>query len=201
MDSGIYKLLCTTSGKFYIGSSQQLGRRKVYHFNRLRANKHPNSHLQNSYNLYGEQSFSYEIIKYCPISDLLREEQQLIDHYWDKKLLFNAAQIAGASFRNRRHKKTTINKMKKNHGKAWLGKHLSDDHKRKISQKIMQLIKEKGLRKLTDKQVLEIRSLSSKGFGVRPIARMLNIPRHNVNSVVKGKRYKDIVLIEESITI
>lgn len=194
MDSGIYKILCKVSGKFYIGSSQELTRRKIHHYNRLRANKHGNPHLQNSFNLYGESAIIFNILEHCEVDELLIREQFYIDQYKGKGILFNVAEIAGASMRNKRHSSKTIEKMKKNHGLAWKGKHLSDEHKKKISEKRMQLTRMRGLRKLTDNQVIEIKKLNTSGFGVRTIARMLNIPRHNVNSVVKGKRYKDVIV-------
>ncbi len=196
MNSGIYKISCNVNGKFYIGSSQELSRRKIYHFNRLRANNHPNKHMQNAYNLYGEHSFSFDILKYCTVDCLLVEEQTIIDDFFHKNILFNIAPIAGASFRNRRHKDSTINKMKSNHPKPWTGKKLSDEHKQKIRETQWQVKRKMGCRKLTDEQVLEIRKLRLTGLGVRTIARMLNIPRHNVDSIVKGKRYADVVLIE-----
>lgn len=192
MDSGIYKILCTTSGKFYIGSSQQLTRRKIYHFNRLRANKHPNPHLQNSYNLYGEQSFLYEVIKYCTVSDLLQEEQQIIDYYWEKKVLFNVAKIAGASFRNKRHSEKTKEKMRANGGKAWRGKNMSAEHKKKISDKRIKLTRQRGLRKLTDDQVRQIRRLKNNGLGDRKVAKMFNVSRKIITCIRKGTRYFDV---------
>lgn len=196
MDSGIYKILCKTSGKFYIGSSQELSRRKIHHYNRLRANKHGNPHLQNSYNLYGETNIIFEILETCDISNLLMTEQSYIDKYKNTGILFNVAEVAGASMRNKRHSMKTIQKMKQKNGQAWKGKHLSEEHRKKISEKRMQLTRERGLRKCSDEQVLEIRKLSNKGFGIRTIARMLNVPRHTVNRIVKGIMYKDVILEE-----
>jgi group I intron endonuclease len=196
MNSGIYKITCKVTNKFYIGSSQELKRRKVYHFNRLRANKHPNPHMQNSYNLYGEQSFEYEVIKYCDVVELLKEEQLILNEYVNTGVLFNVALVAGASFRNRRHKKETIKKMKISHTKPWTGKTLSEEHKQKIRETQWKLKRATGVRKLTDDQVLNIRKLHADGLGVRTIGKILNIPRHNVNSIVKGKRYADVILSE-----
>jgi group I intron endonuclease len=196
MNSGIYKILCSKSGKFYIGSSQELTRRKIHHYNRLRANKHGNPHLQNSFNLYGESNIIFNVLEYCSVSELLIREQFYIDQNKGMGILFNVAEIAGASMRNKRHAKNTIKKMKDSHKKFWLGKTLSDEHKAKISEKRMQYTRERGLRKLSDEQVLEVRKHSSLGYGIRTIARMLNIPRQTVDRIVKGIMYKDVVLDE-----
>ena len=193
MDSGIYKITCLTTGKFYIGSSQELTRRKIHHYNRLRANKHGNPHLQNSFNLYGEHDIIFAILEYCDTDKLLIKEQFYIDQNKGKGILFNVAEIAGASMRNKRHARSTINKMKKSHTRPWLGKHLSDEHKTKISEKRIQYIKEHGIRKLTDDQVREVRKLKELGIGDRTVAKKMNISRKIVLCIRKGITYKDVI--------
>jgi group I intron endonuclease len=193
MDSGIYKITCLSSGKFYIGSSQELLRRRIHHYNRFRANKHGNPHLQNSYNLYGEQNIVFEVLEYCDVSKLLEVEQSYIDFYKGTGVLFNIAEVAGASMRNKRHSSATRQKMKKSSPKAWLGKNLSEEHKNKISEKRVKLVRERGLRKLTDEQVREIRKLKASGLGDRPIAKMFNVSRKIIVSIRKGTRYFDVI--------
>jgi group I intron endonuclease len=192
MNSGIYKIYCTTSGKFYIGSSQEISRRRIHHYNRLRANKHGNPHLQNSYNLYGETSIIFEIIEYCDVTNLLETEQKYIDLYKGQGVLFNVAEVAGASMRNKRHSATTIQKMKNSSPRVWQGKHLSDEHKQKISEKRILLTRQRGLRKLTDEQVRQIRNLKESGMGDRPIAKKFNVSRKVVIAIRKGTRYFDV---------
>lgn len=193
MKSGIYKIHCTVSNKLYIGSSQEIERRKIHHYNRLRAGKHGNPHLQNSYNLYGESSIQFEVLEYCEVSDLLVTEQKYINQYKGTGKLFNVAAVAGASMRNKRHSQSTINKMKTNHNRPWLGKHLSEYHRKKIAEKRMQLTRDRGLRKLTDEQVREIRKLKLLGVGDRTIAKQFNVSRQIIISIRQGKRYKDVI--------
>ena len=50
MNSGVYKIENIKNGKFYIGSSINFIKRKSSHFRALIMNKHPNSHLQSSFN-------------------------------------------------------------------------------------------------------------------------------------------------------
>jgi group I intron endonuclease len=193
MDSGIYKIYCNVSGKFYVGSSQELSRRKHHHYNRLRANKHGNPHLQNSYNLYGESNMTFEILEYCDKSLLLDVEQRYIDSYKATGMMFNVASIAGASMRNKRHSASTIHIMKQNHPRPWTGKHLSAEHKKKISEKRIELTKARGLRKLTDEQVREVRKLKAMGIGDRTIASKFNVSRGIIIAIRKGTRYTDVV--------
>jgi len=193
MDSGIYKIYCIPSGKFYIGSSQTISKRKLHHYNRLRANKHKNPHLQNSYNLYGESNILFEVLEHCDVSNLLEVEQSYIDKYKGTGVLFNVAEIAGASMRNKRHSAKTIQKMKQKNGQAWKGKHLPEEHRKKISEKRMQLTRERGLRKLTDDEVRQIRKIKSTGLGDRKVADMFNVSRKIVICIRNGIRYKDVV--------
>jgi hypothetical protein len=44
----------------------------------LKANKHPSSHLQASFNKYGIQSFEWSVVKLCPIDELNTEEINVI---------------------------------------------------------------------------------------------------------------------------
>ena len=61
--SGIYQIRNLVNNKIYVGSSNNLYRRKTYeHFRELRLNKHHNKYLQNSYNCHGEENFVFEVI-------------------------------------------------------------------------------------------------------------------------------------------
>lgn len=64
MQQGIYKIVNTINNKFYIGSSKNLHKRKLRHFNSLRKDKHHNIYLQRSFNKYGEV-FIFEVIEEC----------------------------------------------------------------------------------------------------------------------------------------
>lgn len=56
----IYRILCVPTGESYIGQTIDINRRKNKHFSTLRGNKHENSKLQNAWNKYGEENFSFE---------------------------------------------------------------------------------------------------------------------------------------------
>jgi group I intron endonuclease len=79
---GIYKIINTTSNKFYIGSSKQLNKRIIDHFSRLRNNIHKNKFLQRAFNKYGESSFKIEILEEfvgLTPEELLAKEQHHLD--------------------------------------------------------------------------------------------------------------------------
>ena len=58
----IYLLRNTKNGKVYVGRTSQFSRRKKLHINNLRANRHPNTMLQEDFNKYGEKSFVFRPI-------------------------------------------------------------------------------------------------------------------------------------------
>lgn len=60
---GIYKILNTSNGKFYIGSSKNLRKRLYEHFRELKLGIHPNKHLQNAWIKYGKEGFKFQILK------------------------------------------------------------------------------------------------------------------------------------------
>ncbi len=95
--SRIYKITCTANKRIYIGSAIDLRRRKKEHFNTLRRNNHINQPLQNAWNKYSEQAFTFEILELVLPMSLTAREQ-----YWLDKLKpfsrkgFNIAREAGS---------------------------------------------------------------------------------------------------------
>lgn len=78
---GIYKIINTKNGKYYIGSSKNLYNRLHLHFFRLKNNKHHNKHLQYSYNKYGKEYFIYQILEFCTLEKQFTKEQYFINKY------------------------------------------------------------------------------------------------------------------------
>ncbi len=110
--SGIYKITCTANKKIYIGSAINLRLRRKDHFGMLRRGKHENPKLQNAWNKYGEQAFTFEVLELVLSMSLTAREQ-----YWFNKLKpfgnkgFNIARIAGSNL-GRKNSPEQIEKMK-----------------------------------------------------------------------------------------
>lgn len=64
--SGIYIIICLITLKFYIGCSNQVGRRLNEHKTDLKNNYHDNSYLQNAYNKYGKDNFLFLLFERFP---------------------------------------------------------------------------------------------------------------------------------------
>lgn len=62
MSAGIYVIKNNLNGNKYIGYSYNIKARWAKHKNALRKNIHANRYLQNAWNKYGEENFSFYII-------------------------------------------------------------------------------------------------------------------------------------------
>lgn len=118
---GIYKIVNTKNGKFYIGSTTNFHKRKLQHFNSLRKNKHHSIYLQRAFNKYGEESFKFVIIKKC--ENTLIEEQKILDNL-DYTKSYNVSKSAsgGDLISNHPNAKEIKEKSRRNILKAPKGK-------------------------------------------------------------------------------
>ena len=77
----IYKITNTINNKVYIGQTVRNPLlRKEEHFNNLSKGIHHNSHLQHSFDKYGDV-FEFEVIEECPNENLNEREIALIEKF------------------------------------------------------------------------------------------------------------------------
>lgn len=91
VNCGVYIIINNMNQKIYVGSSNDLKRRRREHFSRLRINEHNNLHLQRSFNKYGEDSFTFEILEHSSENKRIELEQYYIDYFetYEYKLGYN----------------------------------------------------------------------------------------------------------------
>lgn len=90
--SGIYQITNNINGQKYIGSSDHLYRRCSDHNRQLSMGIHSNPKLQNSWNKYGKENFSFSILEYAP-SEIIRDlEQDYINRFRPE---LNIAKVVG----------------------------------------------------------------------------------------------------------
>lgn len=77
--SGIYRIVCLSTNKFYIGSAVNLLKRRREHLHRLRNNVHHSITLQRAWNKYGESAFVFEVVELVLPDFLLQREQYWLD--------------------------------------------------------------------------------------------------------------------------
>ena len=153
--AGIYKITNLINGNSYYGSTENFSSRWSKHRTELRKGIHNNGHLQNAWNLYGESSFAFEVILYCPKNRnvILFYEQYYLDKYWDDGVsCYNIYKYAGSPTGYKHTKgakqkisnalagrklsvKQLVNLIKINTGNTyWLNRHHSEESKQKMSE-------------------------------------------------------------------
>lgn len=125
MNSGIYTIT-SPSGKRYVGSAVNFAVRWGTHRYRLRRGNHANCILQAAWNKYGEDGMKFERILECPVDQLIRREQEVIDRMNPE---YNIARVAGSTFGM-----IHSDGAKARIGAAVRGKRYSEEHRRKISE-------------------------------------------------------------------
>jgi len=63
--AGVYKIINTRNGRYYIGSSADISGRLRQHFKELSSGRHHNAPLQKDYDEHGLTCFDFKIIKAC----------------------------------------------------------------------------------------------------------------------------------------
>ena len=95
---GVYKFTNMVTGKFYIGGTSNISKRKSKHFSDLHRGVHHNTYIQSDYNKYGKNNFKFEILCYCEEDNILKVEQIVLDININSKhgLLYNICNTAGS---------------------------------------------------------------------------------------------------------
>jgi len=133
----VYRIIETTTGKFYIGSTANTQTRWAWHRTTLHRGTHHSKHLQRAWNKYGADAFRFESVEDCTNCDdaqLLAREQAWLDktECWRRAFGFNISKSADAPWRGRKHSTETRAKM----SKTRQGRVVSEETKRKIAQSL-----------------------------------------------------------------
>jgi len=144
--SGIYQIQSKIKPeRIYIGSAVNIGRRWTDHLFGLKRGKHSNQKLQNHSNKYGTADLIFNVLEPCFSQFLTIREQYYINKL---KPWFNICKIAGSQLGIRRSEETKIKLSKLHKGRKLsekrckqiglinLGKHFTEEHKRKISESL-----------------------------------------------------------------
>lgn len=111
--SGIYRITCTATSKFYVGSAKNLKKRCQEHYYGLCRQDHGNSKLQRAWNKYGSDTFTFEVLEFVLLPEMLTTREQ----YWFDRLKpfgdkgFNMAPTAGSTL-GRKFSPETKEKMR-----------------------------------------------------------------------------------------
>lgn len=75
---GVYRIRNIVSGRFYIGSSENIYRRFESHRRQLKSGTHKNKILQASWNKHGADAFKFEVLHKVPLEDLRSVERSML---------------------------------------------------------------------------------------------------------------------------
>ena len=127
--SGIYKITCLANGKVYIGQSSNLSKRITDHKWMFVKGNHKSIPLQEAYNQYGPNNFTYEIVEYCPKEQLEERERFYLTQYgWpNPDKMFN---VENGGNKGKKLGEETKEKIRQAH----IGFKVSEETKRKISK-------------------------------------------------------------------
>jgi len=78
---GIYCIENNANGKRYFGQSVSYKKRISVHLSYLRRNIHYNEHLQNAFNKYGKDCFTFYIVQECSKDELNKIEKYYIEKF------------------------------------------------------------------------------------------------------------------------
>jgi group I intron endonuclease len=188
MLGGIYQIRNIVNDKIYVGStSVSFKKRFKQHRNDLRKNKHRNFHLQNSWNIYGETNFAFEILE--AIFDkniILKEEQKYINFLLPE---YNICKIVGSRL-GIKHTKEAKQKV----GNVHRGKVLSQETKRKISESVKLAISEEEKRKRRERRIGKKhsesvkRKIANSHIGIFPSEETKNKIRLSLKGKLSGEK-------------
>jgi group I intron endonuclease len=213
--AGIYRITNIATGDKYIGSAVNLKRRYDFHVYQLERGSHHNPRIQRAWNKYGSDYFCFEPIEILdnPASLLAKEQEYLTAlDVANRKDYYNICGIAGSNLgvkrsdatkarmsqaqKGRTFKPETIEKMRQ----AKLGKALSDEHKKSLSKSRAgkSINRPHGiinirLRKLSNKQVIEVRKMRANGASWCELSNAFGMGKSAVRRIALGLAYKDVV--------
>lgn len=147
--AGIYCILNLENQRHYIGSASDIDGRWRRHRFELRANKHHNAKLQNTYNKYGEEVFRFDLLEIVADKTTLQEREQ----FWMDNtnpfynILRNARSARGYKHSDESKRKMGIKsklrwdsmsteeriKVGKAHAEKLIGRKMSEENKSAIS--------------------------------------------------------------------
>lgn len=193
----IYQIRNIVNDKIYVGSAVNFPNRKSQHLCLLRKNKHPNQHIQNSWNKHQEHDFVFELLEHVDDKQKLIEREQF---YIDTLIPeFNIHRIAGsrttgrwvelydeteADIRFLKYKETHKGlHAGENHG--MFGKTHTDKVKKKLSLLASSRVGEKANR-YVNVDMNQLQTLVNQKLSIKEIAKIMNLSIFIVSKRIKA---------------
>lgn len=107
---GIYGIYCIELDQWYIGLTSHFGKRASKHMSDLRSNRHYCTALQNAWNKYTSNAFTFFWLLTVPKDKLVEAESDVCTSFAREKL-FNTRRAGGIGMQGRKHKRETRAKL------------------------------------------------------------------------------------------
>lgn len=166
----IYSITNQRNNKRYIGISVEFPNRKRNHLWHLRKNKHSNVKLQNAYNKYGEENFSFDVLEELDNADkmtVLEKEHDYIKKYDTFKSGYNMSEGFDGSTLvewTERQKKLASERWKGND--IWLGRKQSPEHiKKRTAVHKGKVLNDETKRKISESRLGKYRGEENPFYG------------------------------------
>ena len=124
---GVYAITNIVNNKKYIGQSVDVYLRWCNHKSALKNNRHNNEHLQNAWNTYGAENFTFEVLEICDIDNIDNVEQYYIALFDCMNNKYGYNRESGGH-----NNRSVSEESRKKMSDKRRGIRLTDEHKRKI---------------------------------------------------------------------
>lgn len=173
--SGIYVIKCIANGKIYLGSSVDIARRWSSHLSQLKNDKHPNKQMQEDFNKYGWDRFSFRIKTECLQRELYEQEAKYLARY-NKDTLYNVKRVLNTQKKIRRGKEAA------NYREKWSAKNLGENNPN-VKYKV--------------EQIIEVKTMLRDGVDLQTIADKFGMSSGYVSQIKNGYKWASVKLEDE----
>ena len=200
---GVYQIKNLSNNKIYIGSTiTSFICRWRQHNSKLKSGKHENTHLQSSYNKYGESSFEYSIL-YIGTSkeDIRDKEQELINSFdsCNPDKGYNMDSIVDRSIRSEEtKKKISLSRKGKCSGSSngFYGKTHTEEVREKIRQAhIGKKLSDSTKTKIVEKRKIKVRINGIIYSSIKEAAEELKMSEATLSRWIKDERKIDYEVV------
>lgn len=182
----------------YIGKSIHIEERFTEHKRDLNNNKHCNKHLQSAWNKYGKDNFIFSVLEQCEEEDLNSKEIFWIAENRDNSYNMTAGGDGGAmpeeirqeisrKLKGRHLTEEHKKKISLNNARNTLGKHHSEETRKKMSDAKKGKPSNRKGKKLNEEQSIRM-GLARRGMGkiTKDTAEII------INMLLNGKKIREI---------